>query len=152
MRVPTEDKEALLTMMKPLAGGKAATTCEKNHKAEGVPGTAGRTTATSVKGSPWDMTMVTVSGDEAENRAKYHHRMRMVAAAKERELQLNPVAARIGIHVTTSITGKVHTRAATLSRETAGAMVTGITPREGRAEITATRSPVALDYANVSYS
>lgn len=150
MIVPTEGKEALPTMMKPLAGGKAATTCEKNHKAEGVQGhlLLGRTAATAVRGSPPDMTMVIVSGDEAENRVKYLHQMRMVAA-KERELQPNRVAAQIGICITTGITRRMHTRADTLSTETAGAMVTGITPREATAEMAATKSPVALDYINV---
>jgi hypothetical protein len=139
--VLTEAKEVLLMMMKPLAGGKAAMTCEKNRKAEGVEGhpLPGRT---AVKGRTRDMVMVIVSGDEVENQAKYLLRRRMVAT-KERELQPKPVTAQISIRNTTGITGRVHMRAATLFTETAGAMVTGITPREARAEITATRSPVA---------
>ena len=138
MIVPTEGKEVLLTMSRPLAGGKAATTCEKNHKAEGVEGhpLPGRI---SVKGRTRDMMMVIVSGDEVKNRAKYLLGRRMVATKEK------PVTAQISIRITTGITGWIHMRAATLSRETASAMVTGITPREARTEITATRSPVVLE-------
>ena len=138
MIVPTEGKEVLPTMMRPLAGGKAATTCEKNHKAEGVEGhpLPGRT---AVKGRAGDMMMVIVSGDEVRNRAKYLLGRRMVATKEK------PVTAQISIRITTGITGRIHMRADTLSTETASAMVTGITPREARAEITATRSPVVLE-------
>lgn len=138
MIVPTEGKEVLLTMTRPLAGGKAATTCEKNHKAEGVEGhpLPGRT---AVKGRAGDMMMVIVSGDEVRNRAKYLLGRRMVATKEK------PVTAQISIRITTGITGWIHMRADTLSRETASAMVTGITPREARTEITATRSPVVLE-------
>ena len=145
MIVPTEGKEVLLTMTRPLAGGKAATTCEKNHKAEGVEGhpLPGRI---SVKGRTRDMMMVIVSGDEVEveNRAKYLLPRRMVTT-KERELQPNPAKAQISIRITTGITGRIHMRADTRSTETADAMVTGIAPREARAEITATRSLVVLE-------
>jgi len=83
--------------------------------------------------------MVIVSGDEVKNRAKYLLGRRMVATKEK------PVTAQISIRITTGITGRIHMRADTLSTETASAMVTGITPREARAEITATRSPVVLE-------
>ena len=85
------------------------------------------------------MMMVIISGDEVRNRAKYLLGRRMVATKEK------PVTAQISIRITTGITGWIHMRADTRSTETADAMVTGIAPREARAEITATRSPVVLE-------
>ena len=85
------------------------------------------------------MMMVIVSGDEVRNRAKYLLGRRMVATKEK------PVTAQISIRITTGITGRIHMRADTRSTETADAMVTGIAPREARAEITATRSLVVLE-------
>jgi len=86
------------------------------------------------------MTKVIASADEAKKWEKYLHQRKMVAM-KGRELQTNLVAALIGT-ITIGITGRIHMRADTLTTGIADAMVTGITPREARAEITGTRPPV----------
>jgi len=99
-------------MMKPLVGGKAAMTGQKNHKAGGAQDPLpGRTTGTAVRGSPRDMTKVITCTDEAKKQEKYLHQRKAVAT-KGRELQKNQVAALIGT-ITIGITRRVHMRADT---------------------------------------
>jgi hypothetical protein len=98
-------------------------------------------------------TGIIASTDGAKNWVNYLHQRKTVAM-KGRELQRNLVAALIGTitignpvaaligTITIGITGRIHMRADTLTTGIADAVVTGITPREARAEITGTRPPV----------